>query len=215
MPRRKANYSRSGEASNSSDIAPSPRTGRPPRKGTQQRRKRKEETSGDTDSDDGGDVTEDFPFGSGQNRHTTGIFCKRHIGNLRHQPSSQPRIRTLYSRFPSSLLQEAMLHILSTVAIYFAIFPFINCVWTYFINMDDEVTVLFNFISQEPTNERGFYGHVRKMRWMTWPSFTAECVSLLIASSIKDTFFFHWERLTDDVSLTDLVTQHIKRRYRR
>ncbi|CAK8681463.1 unnamed protein product [Clavelina lepadiformis] len=142
----------------------------------------------------------------------TGIYCKKH---RRNQNPSLARIRTIYSQFPKENGRLVILHLFSTFLVYLCIYPVVNLIWTYMINIDDEVATLFHYITEEPTYYGGWFNHVRKMRWLAWPPFTAESVSLLLASAVKDAIVLQWEGIMSDMSLTDLVSGHIARRYRR
>ncbi|XP_076813586.1 uncharacterized protein LOC143460088 isoform X2 [Clavelina lepadiformis] len=133
----------------------------------------------------------------------------------RNQNPSLARIRTIYSQFPKENGRLVILHLFSTFLVYLCIYPVVNLIWTYMINIDDEVATLFHYITEEPTYYGGWFNHVRKMRWLAWPPFTAESVSLLLASAVKDAIVLQWEGIMSDMSLTDLVSGHIARRYRR
>jgi len=74
---------------------------------------------------------------------------------------------------------------------------------------------MFRYITDEPTHDYGLLHHFRKMRWLTWPRFTAESVSLVLATTIKDILVLHLEAHMEDVSLTDFITGQIAKKYRR
>jgi len=53
--------------------------------------------------------------------------------------SPYAQVKTLYSRFPQDRCRLVALHLVATLVIYLIIYPFVNLVWSFSVNIDDEV----------------------------------------------------------------------------
>lgn len=124
-----------------------------------------------------------------------GFNCERHGDKI---PDAKPvdyTIRAIYSAFPKNSIKLMVVHLAITLFLYLLIFPVVNFIWTYCTDVEQEVATLFQFMLEEPTNTYSLGKHFNTFKWLKLPPMTAETISLLTATSIKDIVVLNWNQI--------------------
>lgn len=121
-------------------------------------------------------------------------------------------LRTIYTNIPRDNLKRMFYHLSGTFIFYLLIYPVVNFLWTYYNNTDAHVLALFGYVTENPTNDEGYWKHFTHLKWLQWPPTSAESVSLLLASALKDTVALHWDGLAEDLTLRDIICMNLANR---